>query len=133
MNERSGELAAIARQLFEEMRNCGDEVRELLQECCTMAVRPHVWWVAAKSGRCAQSAMSMYSNRTQTWDSSKFFHCPSLADPARLLQGNGRFMRHVKLKPETAASTSALTSLIEAACADIKARVETCAPIHGKR
>jgi hypothetical protein len=53
MNERSGEWGAIARQLFEEMRNCGDEVRELLQECCMTTVRPHVWWAAAKSGRCA--------------------------------------------------------------------------------
>jgi len=30
MKEHGGELGAIARQWFERMRRCGDEVRELL-------------------------------------------------------------------------------------------------------
>jgi len=40
------------------------------------------------------------------------------------LQGNGKFMRHVKLKPETPIGDVQLTDLIEAAYSDIKARVE---------
>jgi hypothetical protein len=53
-----------------------------------------------------------------------FFHGASLADPAKLLQGTGRRMRHVKLKPGTPVNSQALYSLIERAYHDIKARVE---------
>jgi hypothetical protein len=53
-----------------------------------------------------------------------FFHGAALPDPARLLQGAGKFMRHVKLTPGTATNTAALSRLIDAAYSDIKARVE---------
>jgi hypothetical protein len=53
-----------------------------------------------------------------------FFQGASLPDPARLLQGAGKFMRHVKLKPGTAANAAALRRLIDAAYLDIKGRVE---------
>ena len=53
-----------------------------------------------------------------------FFHGASLPDPARLLQGTGRFMRHVKLRPATATDAAWLNRLIETAYSDIKARVE---------
>jgi hypothetical protein len=53
-----------------------------------------------------------------------FFHGASLSDPARLLQGTGKFMRHVKLRPGTIANAAALSRLIDTAYSDIKARVE---------
>jgi hypothetical protein len=53
-----------------------------------------------------------------------FFQGAGLKDPARLLLGNGKFMRHVKLRPGTAVDAVALHGLIEAAYADIKDRVE---------
>jgi hypothetical protein len=53
-----------------------------------------------------------------------FFRGASLPDPARLLQGTGKFMRHVKLRPGTAANAAALSRLIDAAYSDIKTRVE---------
>jgi len=40
------------------------------------------------------------------------------------LQGTGKFMRHVKLRPGTAANAAALNRLIDTAYSDIKARVE---------
>jgi hypothetical protein len=46
------------------------------------------------------------------------------SDPSRLLQGAGKFMRHVKLRPGTAANAAALGRLIDTAYSDIKARVE---------
>ena len=52
------------------------------------------------------------------------FHGAALPDPARLLQGTGKFMRHVKLKPGTASNAAALIRLIDTPCSDIKARVE---------
>jgi hypothetical protein len=53
-----------------------------------------------------------------------FFHGASLPDPAHLLQGAGKFMRHVKLRPGTATESASLSKLIETAYSDIKARVE---------
>jgi hypothetical protein len=53
-----------------------------------------------------------------------FFQGAALADPARLLQGSGKFMRHVKLRPGTATNSAALSKLIDAAYSNIKARVE---------
>jgi hypothetical protein len=45
-------------------------------------------------------------------------------DPSRLLEGTGKFMRHIKLRPGEATNETALNKLITAAYEDIKARVE---------
>ncbi len=110
MNEHAGELGAMARYWFEVMRGCGDEVRELLHDGCPVA--------------CLGDAPFGYVNAYTSHVNVGFFHGAALPDPARLLQGTGRFMRHVKLRPGTAADAAALSRLIDAAYADIKARVE---------
>jgi hypothetical protein len=53
-----------------------------------------------------------------------FFQGATLPDPARLLQGKGKSMRHVKLTPGTPTSPTALSKLIHTAYSDIKTRVE---------
>jgi len=53
-----------------------------------------------------------------------FFHGAALLNPARLLQVTGKFMRHVKLRPGTATRAASLSTSIETAYSDIKARVE---------
>ena len=110
MKEHAGELGAIALNWFEVMRKCGDEVRELLHDGCPTA--------------CLGDAAFGYVNVFTSHVNVGFFQGASLPDPARLLQGSGRFMRHVKLNPGTAANAAALSRLIEAAYSDIKARVE---------
>ena len=110
MKEHAGALGAIAQQWFAAMRNCGDEARELLHDGCPVA--------------CFGDAPFGYVNVFTSHVNVGFFHGASLPDPARLLQGSGRFMRHVKLKPGTATNAAALNRLIEAAYSDIKARVE---------
>jgi hypothetical protein len=110
MKEHAGELRAIAHQWFELMRKCGDEVRELLHDGCPTA--------------CLGDAPFAYVNAFTSHVNVGFFHGASLPDPARLLQGTGRYMRHVKLRPGTATNPEALSDLIDAAYADIKARVE---------
>jgi hypothetical protein len=52
-----------------------------------------------------------------------FFRGASLPDPAGLLQGSGRFMRHVKARPDALPDADALRALVLAAYADIKARL----------
>ena len=76
-------------------------------------VRLHVW-----------DAPFGYVNVFTTHVSVGFFHGAALRDPRRLLQGIGKFMRHVKLRPGTATNSAELSRLIDAAYADIKARVE---------
>jgi hypothetical protein len=108
--EHAGELGAIARQWFEVMRKCGDEVCELLHDGCPVA--------------CLGDAPFGYVNVFTSHVNVGFFQGAALPDPAGLLQGAGRFMRHVKLRPGAATNAAALRSLIEAAYADIKDRVE---------
>jgi hypothetical protein len=110
MNEHAGELGSIAHQWFEAMRTCGDEVRELLHDGCPVA--------------CLGDAPFGYVNVFTAHVNVGFFHGAALPDPARLLQGAGKFMRHVKLRPGMAIDTAALATLIEVAYSDIKDRVE---------
>jgi hypothetical protein len=110
MKEHSGELGALAQQWFEVMRNCGDEVRELLHDGCPVA--------------CLGDAPFGYVNVFTAHVNVGFFQGATLPDPAHLLQGDGKFMRHVKLKPGAATNAAALSRLIDRAYSDIKARVE---------
>lgn len=110
LKEHAGELGAIAHHWFEVMRNCGDEVREALHDGCPVA--------------CLGDAPFGYVNVFTSHVNVGFFQGAALPDPSRLLQGNGKFMRHVKLRPGTAIDASALSTLIAKAYSDIKARVE---------
>lgn len=110
MKRHAGELGAIAQEWFEMMRGCGDEVRELLHDGCPVA--------------CLGDAPFAYVNVFTAHVNVGFFHGASLKDPARLLQGTGKHMRHVQLVPGKATNAAALSKLIEAAYWDIKARVE---------
>jgi hypothetical protein len=110
MKEHAGDLGAIAQHWFDVMRKRGDEVRELLHDGCPVA--------------CLGDAPFAYVNVFTSHVNVGFFHGAALPDPAHLLQGVGKHMRHVKLRPGGATNATALGSLIEAAYSDIKARVE---------
>ena len=110
MKQHAGELGAIAHEWFEAIRKCGDEVRELLHDGCPTA--------------CLGDAAFAYVNVFTSHVNVGFFQGAALPDPSGLLQGSGKFMRHVKLRPGTATNTAALSRLIDAAYSDIKARVE---------
>lgn len=92
------------------MRQCGDEVRELLHDGCPVA--------------CLGDVPFGYVNVFSQHVNVGFFQGAVLRDPAGLLEGTGRFMRHVKLRPGRRVDADALTRLIHAAFADIKRRVE---------
>ena len=95
---------------FERMRTCGDEVREILHDGGPVA--------------CLGDAPFAYVNVFTAHVNVGFFHGAALPDPARLLQGTGKRMRHVKLSLGTAMHAASLGRLIESAYADIKARLE---------
>src|SRR5215831_2426581 len=102
------ELRSIAREWFVRMRQCGDDVREALHDGCPVA--------------CVEDAPFAYVNTFKGHVNVGFFCGSSLNDPAGLLEGNGKHMRHVKLKPGDKPN-AALGDLIDAAYADIKVRL----------
>jgi hypothetical protein len=110
MKDHGGELGAIAHEWFEVMRKCGDEVREILHDGCPVA--------------CFGDVPFGYVNVFTSHVNVGFFQGASLPDPARLLHGTGRFMRHVKLRPGAPIDAPSLSRLVETAYSDMKARVE---------
>jgi hypothetical protein len=110
MHEHSGELGATAQRWFEVMRDCGDDVRELLHDGHPTA--------------CVADAAFAYVNAFRAHVNVGFFRGAEIADPEHLLQGTGKFMRHVKLRPESHVDAAALMKLIETAYTDMKQRLE---------
>lgn len=102
-------LAEIARHWFTRIRSCGADVRELLHDGCPTA--------------CVQEAAFAYVNVFTAHVNVGFFHGASLPDPAGLLSGTGKHMRHVKLRPDQAIDHLALDAIITAAYADIHVRL----------
>ena len=110
INKQADELGAIARRWFEVMRNCGDDVRELLHDGHPTA--------------CVGDAAFAYVNAFKAHVNVGFFRGAEIADPKGLLEGTGKFMRHVKLSPERDVDNAALTKLIQTAYADMQRRVK---------
>ena len=108
MREHAGELGLIAQRWFEIMRACGDDVRELLHDGAPTA--------------CVGDAAFGYVNAFKAHVDVGFFRGAEIADPDGLLEGTGKFMRHVKLRPEHDINAPALMKLIESAYTDMKAR-----------
>lgn len=110
LNEQAPELGAIARQWFVQMRECGDDVRELMHDGCPVA--------------CVGDVPFGYVNVFKAHVNVGFFLGAELDDPAGLLVGSGRRMRHVKVRPGADLNVAALRALIDAAYADVKSRLE---------
>jgi hypothetical protein len=64
-----------------------------------------------------------YVNAFKAHASVGFFYGAMLADSAGLLEGAGKRMRHVKLRPGKELDVDALSDLIEAAYHDIRRRL----------
>jgi hypothetical protein len=103
-------LRRAAQPWFEAMRACGPDVRELI----------HDGWPTA----CVEDAAFGYVAAFRDHANVGFFHGAFLDDPAGLLEGSGKRMRHVKLRPDAPLDEAALAALIAAAHADARARVD---------
>ena len=102
-------MRSIARNWFARIRQCGGDVRELMHDGCPTA--------------CIDDAALAYVNAFTDHVNVGFFHGAALDDPAGLLEGSGKRMRHVKLKPGRAVDGAALEDLIGAAYVDLRARL----------
>lgn len=104
------ELRGFAKPWFDHMRGCGPDVRELLHDGHPTA--------------CVGDAAFGYVNAFTAHANVGFFHGAALEDPAGLLEGTGKRMRHVKLRWGQPIDEAALNALIAAAYRDIRSRLE---------
>jgi hypothetical protein len=111
MREHPGQLGVIAQHWFQVIRGCGEDVRELMHDGYPTA--------------CVGDAAFAYVGAFRAHVNVGFFQGAELPDPRRLLEGTGKRMRHVKLRPERAVDDEALAALIYAAYADMKERLES--------
>lgn len=106
-------LRHFALPWFEQMRDCGDDVRELLHDGHPTA--------------CVVEAAFGYVNAFTAHVNIGFFYGAALEDPARLLEGAGKRMRHVKLRWAEPINDAALRDLIVAAYRDMRTRLKSSA------
>jgi hypothetical protein len=109
LSSEPNELFSIARFWFGKFRQCGNDVRELLHDGCPVA--------------CVNDAAFGYVNVFKAHVNVGFFTGAFLEDPQGLLEGNGKRMRHVRIRPGSDLDARALGELIESAYLDVKGRL----------
>jgi hypothetical protein len=110
LKKQPGELGSIARTWFDRMRACGFDVLELMHDGCPVA--------------CVHDVPFGYVNVFKAHVNIGFFLGAELQDPAGLLEGTGKRMRHVKVTPGAALDRRALGALIQQAYEDVKLKLQ---------
>lgn len=108
LDSRPGEPGALARHWFGLIRACGPDVVELMHD-------------GAATG-CVADLPFAYVNVFRAHANLGFFRGAWLPDPAEMLEGSGKLMRHVKLRPGEERDQAALRALVAAAYRDIQAQ-----------
>lgn len=104
-------LRQLVQGWFERLRASGEDVREVLHDGHPTA--------------CVDDAAFAYVDAFAAHAGIGFYEGASLPDPAGLLEGAGKRMRHVKLRWGQPIDESALAELIAAAHADMRRRVDS--------
>ena len=107
--DEPAELFSIARYWFAKFRQCGDDVDEVIHDGCPTA--------------CVDHAAFGYVNVFQAHVNLGFYTGAFIPDPHKLLEGTGKRMRHVKLRPGQEVNSQALGELIKNSYLDVKARL----------
>lgn len=103
------ELRDVARVWFARMKACGDDVLEVIHDGCPTA--------------CVGEAAFGYVAAFRAHVNVGFFNGASLLDPARLLEGSGKRMRHVKLRAGAGIDEAALGALIKASYDEVRSHL----------
>lgn len=103
------------RPWFDCMQACGDDVLQLIHDGA-----PTV---------CVADAAFGYVDCFRAHANVGFFYGAMLDDPAGLLEGSGKRMRHVKLHHGRPIDETALRALIAAAYRDVSARLDEAAQL----
>lgn len=107
--DHTDELGLIAASWFAVIKQQGDDVTELLHDGYPTA--------------CVGIYPFAYVGVFKAHLNVGFFHGAELPDPAALLQGTGKRMRHVKIRASARLNPAALENLIESAYLDVKQRI----------
>ena len=108
-DEKQEPLRSIALRWFDRLRQCGTDVRELIHDRCPVA--------------CIGDAAFAYVNVYSRHINVGFYQGAVLDDPAGVLCGAGKYMRHFKLDPLISVNESALEKIIEGAYRDMRNRL----------
>lgn len=106
LNSPPDNLRSIARKWFAQMRVLGDDVRERIHDGCPVA--------------CVHDVPFGYVDTFTSHVNIGFYNGAFLEDPASLLEGTGKRMRHVKLRPGSPIDPSSLSDLIHASYLDMR-------------
>jgi hypothetical protein len=107
--DKSDALTAVARTWFRRIRACGADVVELMHDGHPVA--------------CIADVPFAYVDVFKSHTNIGFFYGAHLDDPAGVLEGAGKNMRHVKLKAGREGDSAALGDLIDAAYLDVRMRL----------
>lgn len=107
--DHQNELGKIAAYWFQLIRQSGTDVTELL----------HDGYPTACIGDYPFAYVGLFKSHVNVG----FFYGVELPDPASLLEGSGKRMRHAKIRPGKELDSSALEILIGQAYLDIKERI----------
>lgn len=100
----------VAEHWFARLRNLGEDVRELLHDGHPTA--------------CVDDAAFAYLDAFTAHVNIGFYRGALLDDPAGLLEGSGKRMRHVKVRWGAPLDEDALQALMVAAYQDMRAQVD---------
>ena len=109
--DHQNEQGKIAAHWFKLVRQSGNDVTELL----------HDGYLTACIGDFPFAYVGAFKSHVNVG----FFYGAELPDPASLLEGTGKRMRHVKIKPGKELDSSALETLISKAYLDIQERIHS--------
>ncbi len=109
LESKPTDLGQIAKKWFLEMQNCGHDVESIIHDGYPIA--------------CYDQAPFAYVNAFTHHVNIGFFYGAELQDPYRMLEGSGKRMRHIKVKPGAWTNEEGIRSMIKAAYVDIKIRL----------
>ncbi len=102
-------LRPIATQWFKAIKTCGPDVQDIFHDGHPIG--------------CVEDTPFAYVNAFKHHVNLGFFQGADLPDETGLLEGTGKRMRHIKLRPGETQDEAAILQLIEVAYADIKERL----------
>jgi hypothetical protein len=109
-------LRSLVQPWYERLRDCGADVRDLIHD--------------GRPTACVEEAAFAYVDAYATHANIGFFCGADLDDPAHLLEGTGKRMRHVKLRFNRMPDEAALCALLAHAYKDMRRRLDGPRPQH---
>lgn len=113
LSEHSDELGKLANEWFQSLREAGEDVNEIMHDGCPTA--------------CISHTAFAYVNAYRYHINIGFFRGNELLDEHGLLEGTGKRMRHIKIKPHNKIDREAVRALIDLAYINMKSHLAASA------